>query len=87
MTSDPFDAEQLVSAAQRKEALADFGPLAFERPLADAVLMVATLDEPPPRRLLGRDVLKALQDKIDALSASIDESEPITEDVDFPKGS
>lgn len=34
MTSqNPFDAEQLLSAAQQKEGLTDFGPLAFERPL------------------------------------------------------
>jgi NAD(P)-dependent dehydrogenase (short-subunit alcohol dehydrogenase family) len=53
--------------------------------VAEAVLMVAQLDEPPLRLLLGRDVLKAMRDKIAALSASIDEWESITRDVNFPK--
>lgn len=54
------------------------------RKVAEAVLMVAKLDEPPLRLLLGRDVLKAMRDKIAALSASIDEWETVTKDVNFP---
>lgn len=54
------------------------------RKVAQAVLMVATLDEPPLRLLLGRDVLRAMRDKIAALSASIDEWEAVTKDVNFP---
>lgn len=54
------------------------------RKVAEAVLMVTTLDEPPLRLLLGRDVLKAMRDKIAALSASIDEWEAVTKDVNFP---
>jgi NAD(P)-dependent dehydrogenase (short-subunit alcohol dehydrogenase family) len=56
------------------------------RKVADAVLTVTALDEPPLRLLLGRDVLKAVRDKIAALSASIDEWEAVTKDVNFPKG-
>lgn len=56
------------------------------RKVAEAVLMLATLDEPPLRLLLGRDVLKAVRDKIAALSASIDEWETVTNDVNFPPG-
>jgi NAD(P)-dependent dehydrogenase (short-subunit alcohol dehydrogenase family) len=56
------------------------------RKVAEAVLMVTSLDEPPLRLLLGRDVLKAVRDKLAAFSASIDEWESITKDVDFPKG-
>jgi NAD(P)-dependent dehydrogenase (short-subunit alcohol dehydrogenase family) len=52
--------------------------------VAEAVLMVTTLDEPPLRLLLGRDVLKAMREKIAALSASIDEWESVTRDVNFP---
>jgi NAD(P)-dependent dehydrogenase (short-subunit alcohol dehydrogenase family) len=52
--------------------------------VAEAVLMVTKLDEPPLRLLLGRDVLKAMRDKIAALSASIDEWESVTRDVNFP---
>jgi NAD(P)-dependent dehydrogenase (short-subunit alcohol dehydrogenase family) len=54
------------------------------RKVAEAVLMVAGLDEPPLRLLLGRDVLKAVRDKIAALSASIDQWEAVTKDVNFP---
>ncbi|OBG28233.1 short-chain dehydrogenase/reductase [Mycobacterium alsense] len=53
------------------------------RKVAEAVLMVTELDEPPLRLLLGRDVLKAMRDKIAALSASIDEWERVTKDVNF----
>ncbi|OBJ69637.1 oxidoreductase [Mycobacterium colombiense] len=51
--------------------------------VADAVLMVTTLDEPPLRLLLGRDVLKAMRDKITAMSASIEEWNAVTKDVNF----
>lgn len=54
------------------------------RKVAEAVLMVTGLDEPPLRLLLGRDVLKAMRDKIAAMSASIDEWEAVTKDVNFP---
>ena len=54
------------------------------RKVAEAVLMVTTLDEPPLRLLLGRDVLKAVRDKLAAFSASIDEWEAVTKDVNFP---
>lgn len=53
--------------------------------VAEAVLMVTTLDEPPLRLLLGRDVLKAVRDKLAAFSASIDEWEAVTKNVNFPK--
>ena len=56
------------------------------RKVAEAVLTVTALDDPPLRLLLGRDVLKAVRDKIAALSASIDEWEAVTKDVNFPKG-
>ncbi len=56
------------------------------RKVAEAVLMVTTLDEPPLRLLLGRDVLKAVRDKLGEMSASIDEWEAVTKDVNFPKG-
>ena len=54
------------------------------RKVAEAVLMVTELDEPPLRLLLGRDVLKAMRDKIAATTASIDEWESVTKDVNFP---
>lgn len=56
------------------------------RKVAEAVLMVTRLDEPPLRLLLGRDVLKAVRDKLAAFTASIDEWEAVTKDVNFPKG-
>ena len=56
------------------------------RKAADAVLMVTGLDDPPLRLLLGRDVLKAVRDKLAAFSASIDEWASVTKDVEFPRG-
>jgi NAD(P)-dependent dehydrogenase (short-subunit alcohol dehydrogenase family) len=55
------------------------------RKVADAVLMITSVDDPPLRLLLGRDVLKATRDKIAALSASIDEWESVTKDVNFDR--
>ena len=54
------------------------------RKVAEAVLLVTKLDEPPLRLLLGRDVLKAMRDRITALTSSIDEWEPVTRDVNVP---
>jgi NAD(P)-dependent dehydrogenase (short-subunit alcohol dehydrogenase family) len=54
------------------------------RKVAEVVLMVTELDDPPLRLLLGRDVLKAMRDKISALSASIEEWKAVTKDVNFP---
>ncbi len=53
------------------------------RKVAEAVLMVTELDDPPLRLLLGRDVLKAMRDKIAATSASIEEWKSVTKDVNF----
>ncbi len=55
------------------------------RKVAEAVLMVAGLDEPPLRLLLGRDVLAAVREKIADLTASIDQWESVTKNVNFPK--
>jgi NAD(P)-dependent dehydrogenase (short-subunit alcohol dehydrogenase family) len=55
------------------------------RKVAEAVLMVTTLDEPPLRLLLGRDVLAAVREKIAAMTASIDQWESVTKNVNFPK--
>jgi NAD(P)-dependent dehydrogenase (short-subunit alcohol dehydrogenase family) len=54
------------------------------RKVAEAVLMVTELDDPPLRLLLGRDVLKAMRDKIATTSASIEEWKSVTKDVNFP---
>ena len=55
------------------------------RKVAEAVLMVTMLDEPPLRLLLGRDVLKAVRDKLAVMSASIEEWKAVTKDVNFPE--
>jgi len=51
--------------------------------LAAAVLQLATMDDPPLRLLLGRDVLNAYRDKTAAWSATVDEWEPVTTAVNF----
>lgn len=54
------------------------------RKVAEAVLTVVGLDDPPLRLLLGRDVLAAVREKLAELTASIDAWEHVTVDVDFP---
>jgi NAD(P)-dependent dehydrogenase (short-subunit alcohol dehydrogenase family) len=53
------------------------------RKVAEAVLMVTELDDPPLRLLLGRDVLKAARDKMAAWASSIDQWEAVTRNVNF----
>jgi len=72
--------------AARKDLIKEFADHlpGDPRKVAEAVLMVTKLDEPPLRLLLGRDVLKAMRDKIAATTSSIDEWESVTRDVNFP---
>ncbi|MCU1599974.1 MAG: short chain dehydrogenase [Frankiales bacterium] len=53
------------------------------RKVADACVMLTTLESPPLRLLLGHDVLKAAREKYTALLASIDEWEAVTKDVGY----
>jgi NAD(P)-dependent dehydrogenase (short-subunit alcohol dehydrogenase family) len=53
------------------------------RKVADAVVMLTTLEQPPLRLLLGHDVLKAAREKLTAMLASIDEWEAVTKDVGY----
>lgn len=75
-----------VDVAARKDLIKQFADHlpGDPRKVAEAVLMVTTLDEPPLRLLLGRDVLKAMRDKLAALSSSIEEWKSVTKDVNFP---
>ena len=52
-----------------------------------AVVMLAGLDDPPLRLLLGADVLAATRQKLAEMTASIDQWEAVTLDVGFPPGS
>ncbi len=54
------------------------------RRVADAVLRVSELDEPPLHLLLGHDVYKAYKAKLSGLMESIEEWKPVTLDVNFP---
>ncbi|MCW2786065.1 MAG: short chain dehydrogenase [Marmoricola sp.] len=56
------------------------------RKVAEAVVMLTGLESPPLRLLLGHDVLKAVREKIADMTASIDEWEAVTRDVNFPAG-
>ncbi|GAA1758965.1 oxidoreductase [Nocardioides hankookensis] len=53
------------------------------RKVGEAVVMVAALDDPPLRLLLGRDVLQAARAKLAEMSASIDEWEQVTVGTDL----
>ena len=57
------------------------------RKVADAVIMVTELDQPPLHLLLGSDVLGAFRQKLSELTDMVDEWEKITKDVNFPPGS
>jgi len=54
------------------------------RRVADAVLKLAELDDPPLHLLLGHDVYKAYTGKLSALMESIEEWKSVTLDVNFP---
>ncbi|MBW2271455.1 MAG: SDR family NAD(P)-dependent oxidoreductase [Deltaproteobacteria bacterium] len=54
------------------------------RRVADAVLMVSELEEPPLHLLLGHDVYKAYREKLSGLMEAIAEWEAVTLDVNFP---
>ena len=54
------------------------------RKVAEAVVMVAALSDPPLRLLLGQDVLQATREKLRDMNASIDQWESVTVDVNFP---
>ena len=85
-TATPIDdyAETVGARKQLIKAVADKLP-GDPRKIADAVLMLAELDDPPLHLLLGRDVLAAFRQKLADLAASIDEWETVTVDVDFPR--
>jgi NAD(P)-dependent dehydrogenase (short-subunit alcohol dehydrogenase family) len=57
------------------------------RRVADAIIMVTEMENPPLHLLLGHDVLHAFREKLADLSASIDEWEAVTKDVNFPSDS
>ena len=54
------------------------------RRIADAVLMLSELDNPPLHLLLGRDVYRAYRDKLKGLMESVAEWKSVTLDVNFP---
>jgi NAD(P)-dependent dehydrogenase (short-subunit alcohol dehydrogenase family) len=86
-TATPIEAyaEDVGARKELIKAFADHLP-GDPRKLAEAVLMVVGLDDPPLRLLLGADVLQATREKLTALLASIDEWESVTLDVGFPAG-
>lgn len=84
-SATPID-DYAADVGVRKElikAFADHLP-GNPRKVAAAVVMLAGMDDPPLRLLLGRDVLNAMRERLAAMSASIDEWEAVTLDVDFP---
>jgi hypothetical protein len=54
------------------------------RRVADAVLMVSELDDPPLHLLLGHDVYQAYREKLSGLMESIAKWKSVTLDVGFP---
>jgi NAD(P)-dependent dehydrogenase (short-subunit alcohol dehydrogenase family) len=54
------------------------------RRVAEAVLMVSELDDPPLHLLLGHDVYQAYREKLRGLTESIEQWKSVTLDVNFP---
>jgi NAD(P)-dependent dehydrogenase (short-subunit alcohol dehydrogenase family) len=54
------------------------------RRVADAVVMVSELEEPPLHLLLGHDVFKAYREKLSGLAESVEKWKSVTLDVNFP---
>ena len=71
--------------AERKELIKAFGEHLPGDPakLAAAVLRLASMDDPPLRLLLGRDVLDAYRQKTATWTAAVDEWEAVTTAVNF----
>lgn len=86
-SSKPIDA-YAEDVAVRKDLIKQFADHlpGDPRKVAEAVVMLTTLADPPLRLLLGHDVLKAVREKLAAMTASIDEWEAVTLDVNFPPG-
>jgi NAD(P)-dependent dehydrogenase (short-subunit alcohol dehydrogenase family) len=85
-SSSPIEAYEETVGARKAliKAVADQLP-GDPRRVADAVMMLSELDEPPLHLLLGRDVLNAFREKLAALSLSVDQWEPVTVDVNLPR--
>jgi len=83
-SDSPIDAYADDVGARKEliKAFADHLP-GDPRKVGEAVIMLAGLDEPPLRLLLGSDVLTAAREKLVAMSASIDEWEATTANIDF----
>lgn len=52
--------------------------------VAEAVLMLTELEDPPLHLLLGRDVYAAYREKLAGLTQSVEDWKAVTLDIDFP---
>lgn len=84
-TATPIEdyADNVGARKELIKAFADHLP-GNPRRVADAVVMLAELSDPPLRLLLGQDVLEATRQKLADMNASIDQWESVTVDVNFP---
>jgi len=85
-TSTPVEAYAATEVGQRKtlmKAVGDKLP-GDPRRLAEAVVMLTGLDDPPLHLLLGPDVLAAFRRKLADWHENLDAWEPVTKDVGFP---
>lgn len=85
-TSTPIEAYAETEVGQRKalmKAVGDKLP-GDPRRVAEAVVMVTELDDPPLHLLLGQDVLAAFRQKLTDWQETLDAWESVTKDVGFP---
>lgn len=76
-------AETVGARKELIKAFADHLP-GDPRKVAEAVILVTELEEPPLHLLLGPDVLGAFREKLAELTKMVDEWEKVTTDVNFP---
>jgi NAD(P)-dependent dehydrogenase (short-subunit alcohol dehydrogenase family) len=84
-TSQPIDAYAETVGARKAliKAVGNKFP-GDPRRVADAVVMVSELDDPPLHLLLGHDVYHAYREKLSGLIDSVEEWKATTLDVNFP---
>jgi NAD(P)-dependent dehydrogenase (short-subunit alcohol dehydrogenase family) len=81
-------AEYAETVGARKQLIKQIGDKlpGDPRRIADAVLRISDLENPPLHLLLGRDVLAAFRQKLADWQATIDAWESVTRDVNFRDG-
>ena len=84
-SQQPLDAyAEIVGARKQLIKLAGSKFPGDPQRVAEAVVMVSELADPPLHLLLGHDVYKAYREKLRGLTESVEQWKSVTLDVNFP---